>query len=108
MTTKKIAILVIHAPANGKTPFHTIFTTGVGPGYIIYKNDKSKLTIPGSTVVLLANDQELRAEGVLAELKPAAKTKTGKQRYNVHVEKWTKVHYKSERLNRCGVAVIDC
>ena len=108
MTTKKMATLVIHAPANGKTPFSTIFATGVGLGYAIYESIISKLTIPGSTVVLLAKDQKLRAEGVL--VKPPVRTSeriSNAWRYDVHVEKFTMVPYKSEKLNPCGVAVID-
>jgi len=112
MTTKKKWTLVIHAPQHkakrGATSFAAILAGGVGPGYIIYKSDKSKLQIPGSTVVLLDNDLKRRAEGVLVKLHPGAKAGNGQQRYDVHVAKWTVVPYQRQKLNRCGVAVIGC
>ncbi|MDP2917456.1 MAG: hypothetical protein Q8O16_05955 [Dehalococcoidia bacterium] len=110
MTTKKVATLVIHAPQykRGKKPFQAVLADGVGVGYIIYESDKSKLQVPGSTVVLLANDLERRAEGVLDKLCPTVIAKNGQQRYNVHIKGLTEVHYKPEELNRCGVAVVDC
>ena len=106
-----MATLVIHAPQYQvkKKPFQAVLADGVGVGYIIYPNDKSKLKVPGSTVVLLANDLEQRAEGVLDELRPTVKAKNGQQRYDVHIKGLTKVSYKPVELNRCGVAVIgDC
>lgn len=110
MTTKKVATLVLHAPQykRGKKPFQAVLADGIGVGYIIYESDKSKLQVPGSTVVLLANDLERRAEGVLVKLKPTIKAKNWQQRYDVYVNKLTEVSYRPEELNRCGLAVFDC
>ncbi len=104
----KAATLVIHAPLSqpGKKSFQEVFNDLIGEGYIIYGRDKSKLQIPGSPVVLLSNDQRRRAEGSLKALTPTNKSAAGKQRYDVHVDKWMEVPYRRERLNRCGVAVI--
>jgi len=103
--------LVIHAPAyraiQGAKSFEDVLADGVGVGYIIYKIDKSKLQEPGSIVVLLSNDLKRRAEGVLVKLNPTIKADNGGQRYDVFVDKWMEVLYKRERLNRCGVAVIE-
>jgi len=105
---QKMTTLVIHAPRNRKTPFATILATGIGPGYAIYDNLKSKLS-PNPTVVLLANNLKLRAEGQLGKLVPTGIfTKNGIQRYDVHIKGLMVVSYKPEKLNRCGVAVIDC
>lgn len=110
MTTKKVATLVIHTPQykRQKKPFQAVLADGVGVGYIIYECDKSKLQVPGSTVVLLANDIERRAEGVLVKLDPTIKADNGQQRYDIYVDKFKEVPYKPEELNRCGVAVLDC
>ena len=102
--------LVIHAPQHkvkgGGASFGAILSSGVGPEYAIYESIISKLSIPGSTVVLLDKDQELRAEGVLVKLVRTPRRIPNAWRYNVHVEKWTTVSYKSEELNRCGVALL--
>jgi len=113
MTTKKLATLVIHAPEakakKGAKRFEDVLADGVGVEYAIPRKDISKL-LPGSTVVLLRKDKnKRRAEGVLVKLALTTnKTPQGIQRYDVHFEKRMEVLYKSERLNRFGVAVIDC
>ena len=106
--TAKASTLVIHAPLSqpGKKSFQEVFDDLIGEGYIIYGRDKNKLQIPGSPVVLLSNDQRRRAEGVIKALHPTSKSAAGKQRYDVHVDKWTEVPYRREALNRCGVAII--
>ncbi len=106
---QKITTLVIHAPRNAKTPFATILATGIGPGYIICDDDKSKLSLGSSTVVLLSNPQKLRAEGILVNLVKAAKTRTGRQRYDVHFKEQHMVTYAHVKLNPFlfGVAVIE-
>ncbi|MCX5990928.1 MAG: hypothetical protein NTZ04_01135 [Chloroflexi bacterium] len=105
---KRAATLVIHAPRYqvGKKSFEAVFSSRTGVGYIIYDRDKSRLQVPGSNVVLLANDLKRRAEGCLIKLTPTTKTKSGRQRYDVLVDKWTEVVFKPERLNRCGIAII--
>ena len=107
---QKITTLVIHAPRNAKTPFSTIFATGVGPGYIISDSDKSKLILGSTVVVLLSNPQKLRAEGILIKLVKAARTSKGRQRYDVHFKEQHMVTYKYVKLNpfKFGVAVLDC
>jgi hypothetical protein len=60
---------------------------------------------PGCKVVLLSKDRKLRAEGELTRLVPTYKTKNGIQRYDVHVKGFVRVQYRSERLNRNGVAL---
>ena len=101
--------LVIHAPKSKCNPtlgncFANYFRTGRGKDYVIGKGNKSKLTIPGSPLVLLDKESKLRAEGVLVDL--VAKKKTPQQRYDVLFKDQKKVPYKPERLNHYGVAVI--
>lgn len=105
--------LVIHAPdhavkSHGAQSFDQMVGTGVGPGYAISPADIAKLTIPGSRVVLLRKDkQKGRAEGSLVRIVPTgAYTSNGRQRHDVHVEGFRRVTYESERLNRCGYAII--
>jgi len=108
-TDTNTARLVIHAPGYqiGKKSFQAVFETRIGEGYIIYDRVKSKLQIPGSIVVLLAKDLKRRAEGRLIKLTPTTKTDSGKQRYDIYVDKWKEVEYKAERLNHCGITFID-
>jgi hypothetical protein len=103
--------LVIHAPREkckreNKKSFESTRASGIGDGYAIYA-DLFSLLYPGWRVVLLSKDQKLRAEGRLAKLDPADKTENGIQRYDVYVEGFEMVPYKPERLNKCGVSVID-
>ncbi len=111
-TMTQVTTLVINAPWYRKNApsFEAILCTGIGPGYAISKKDVNRLP-PGSAVVLLRTDKnKARAEGVLIERVettiPPTKTPQGIQRYDVHVEKWTVVPYKPEKINRFGVAVI--
>ena len=78
---------------------------GVGDGYAIAQTLFAQLS-PGCGVVLLCKDTEKRAEGTLVELVPTGKADNGIERYNVRFENIKMVRYKSERLNRNGVAVI--
>lgn len=108
---ENMATLVIHAPdyrvKDGAKSFEKVLGDGIGEGYAIGQKYISKLP-KGSNVVLLRKDRNRkRAEGILVKLVPTTKTPQGIQRYDVHVEKWTKVPYKSEKLNRFGVAVIE-
>ena len=105
-----MSTLVIHAPKSrakrdGVRSFEKTFDSGVGDGYAIYKNLYDQLNFK-SRVVLLDKDQELRAEGKLKRLVSTEKTKSGIQRYDIHVEHFELKRYKSETLTRCGVAVI--
>src|SRR5260221_5240962 len=100
-----MSTLVIHAPRSkvlddGKRSFEKAFESSVGDEYAIYRNLYEQLR-PGSCVVLLDKDQQLRAEGSLVKLVPTSKTKNGIQRYDVHVQKLKRVAYKPEALNRC-------
>lgn len=101
--------LVIHAPKSRCDPalsncFADYFRTGIGKSYIIGKGNISKLTIPGSPLVLLDKESQLRAEGTLVKLVPTVKTP--QQHYDVHFEGQKMVPYKPESLNHYGVAVI--
>jgi len=107
---KKIT-LVIHAPNYrvAKKSFEAVLKSGIGAGYAIYKKDISRL-VPGCKVVLLRKDvNRKRAEGTLNKLVPTNRyTPQGIQRYDVHIEGLKVVAYKPEKLNRFGVAVLDC
>lgn len=106
--------LVIHAPdywvkGGGKKSFEAVLASGIGAGYAIYKKYMSIL-VPGCKVVLLRKDKnKSRAEGSLVKLVPTNRyTPQGIQRYDVHIKNLTVVSYKPVKLNRCGVAVLDC
>jgi hypothetical protein len=106
-----MSALVIHAPkrkveAEGKRSFEETLRTGVGDGYAIARSLVKQVN-PGSKVILLDKWRDLRAEGVLLQLVPTEKTGNGIQRYDVHVKDWRSVPYKTESVNRNGVAVID-
>lgn len=105
--------LVIHAPdyrvKDSADSFETILASGLGKGYAIFKKDVSKLP-QGSKVVLIRQDKKRnksRAEGSLVKLVETTKTPQGIQRYDVHIKGLTEVIYKSVKLNRFGVAVIE-
>jgi len=104
--------LVIHAPdyrvKNGGKSFEAILEDGIGPGYAIW--DKwVKIIRSGLTVVLLRKDKnKKRAEGILDTLVGTNRYVNGVQRHDIHIKGLTIVPYKSEKLNRYGVAVIDC
>jgi hypothetical protein len=106
-----MATLVINAPKaeirqTNAQSFETTFTSGVGDGYAIAKGLFAQLSA-GCGVVLLDKDQRKRAEGTLVRLvRIDEKTGNGIQRYEVHMKNLRMVPYKSERLNRNGVAVI--
>ncbi len=101
--------LIINAPrqqeiARNAQSFEKTFSTGIGESYAI--NSKLFQQIHhGCKVVLLSKDRKLRAEGELIRLVPTYKSKNGIQRYDVHVRGFVKVQYRSERLNRNGVAL---
>ena len=107
----KMKTLVIHAPdyriKDGAQSFESTFSSCLGDGYAISKNDAIILH-PGSKVILLRNDRnKSRAEGTLVKLVPTtSKTPQGIRRYDVYFENPKVVLYKAERLNRFGVAVI--
>lgn len=109
--------LVIHAPEYqvvqvGKKSFIDTLHTGIGEGYAINRKLFEQI-YPGCRVILLCKDTRCRAEGELIRLEPAMKegnpliTKNGIQRYDVYIRNLMKVTYKSEDLNKCGVAVIE-
>lgn len=106
--------LVIHAPSGRKThsgrpktSFAAILASGVGPRYAIC--EKGVKNLPDrSEVVLLDKVKKRRAEGVLVNLAPTGtQALPGVYRYDVHFNDAAVVPYKSETLNRCGVAVYD-
>ena len=111
MTTKKMATLIIHAPdyrvKDGAKSFEKVLADGIGEGYAIGQKYISKLP-QGSKVVLLRKDRDKkRAEGTLVKLISTNRyTPQGIQRYDVHTKGLTVVPFKSERLNRFGVAII--
>lgn len=100
--------LVIHAPSGRqKTSFAVILARGVGPAYAIYQAGVMNLP-PGSEVVLLHKVKKQRAEGVLVKLVSTGRqARRGIYRYDVHFKDAAVVPYKSEKLNRCGVAVYN-
>lgn len=101
--------LIINAPkqmvnSEDKRSFEQSLATGIGSGYAIAYNLWLQCR-PGCSVVLLSKDEGKRAEGTLAELVPTEKAGNGIQRYDVYIEGLRRVPYKSEALNRNGVAV---
>jgi hypothetical protein len=110
-----MATLFIHAPdrgvKRGAKSFEAILKDSVGPGYAIWGKWAVKIR-PGWTIVLLRADKnKKRAEGILDEpLVPTKRYVNGVQRYDVHIKGLTVVPFKKEvNFNRYGVAVIgDC
>jgi hypothetical protein len=105
-----MATLVLNAPTwREREPdarsFEQILESGVCGGYAIPATLHSRIH-PGCTVVLLNKDKQKRAEGTLVRLQSADKTKSGIQRYDVHVRDFRIVPYQPEALGRTGVAVI--
>ena len=56
--------------------------------------------------MVLSKDEKRRAEGRLDQLVPNGRTKSGMQRYDVHITDLKLVDYKAERLGRTGVSVV--
>jgi hypothetical protein len=105
-----MATLVINAPMakvqqQGSRSFYSTFKSSVGDEYAISASLRAQLS-PGCKVVLLSTDEDKRAEGDLVKLVPKSKTKSGMQRYDVHIKNLKMVPYKPENINRYGVAVI--
>ena len=103
--------LVIHAPKDKAQPensrsFETIFMLGVGDGYAIPHNLFAQLS-PGCGVVLLNKVSEKRAEGNLVKLVQTGKIDNDVGIYDVHFDNIKMVPYKTERLDKNGVAVIS-
>lgn len=114
--------LVVHAPEyqlvrEDTKSFQDTFETGVGKAYALNSTILAQvfpegIIHPGWRVVLLCKDRRRRAEGELIRLEPAIKdgrpwfTKNGIRRYNVYIQNFEMVSYRSEALNRNGVAVI--
>ena len=114
--------IVIHAPEyqvvqKDKKSFKDTFGTGIGRGYALNKKilrqiPQVGMIRPGWRVALLCKYKRLRAEGDLIKLEPAIKdgkpwfTKNHIRRYNIYTENFEIVPYRSEALNRNGVAVI--
>jgi len=102
--------LVIHAPrtmaqSQNKRSFQQTVQTGVGDGYAITQKERALIT-SGWDVVVLDKDSRNRAEGKLVRLDPNGWTKSGIQRYDVHIARLTSVPYQPEALNRRGVAIL--
>ena len=114
--------LVIHAPEyqlvrEDTMSFQDTYETGVGKAYALNSTILAQvfpegIIRPGWRVVLLCKDRKHRAEGRLVRLEPAIKdgrpwfTENGIRRYNIYIENFGMVTYRSEKLNRNGVAVI--
>ena len=77
----------------------------VGPDYAITRDLVAQL-YAGCGVVLLCKDKPRRAEGTLVKLVPTVRAGNGIQRYDVYIDNLEMVPYKSECLNRNGVAII--
>lgn len=104
-----MATLVIHTPQDkavqeGKRSFEKTVQSGVGDEYAIYQDLYKELS-PGFCVVVLDEVRQLRAEGNLVKLIQKSKAGNGVQRYDVHIAGLKMVPYRSEFLNRCGIAV---
>lgn len=104
-----MATLVLNAPTwrerdDDAKSFETIVATGVGSGYAIASTLVGRIA-PGSTVVVLNKERQLRAEGTLVRLEPKERTASGMQRYDVWIRDLQPTEYRPEALNRCGVAV---
>jgi hypothetical protein len=102
--------LIIHAPREkveqeGKRSFSQTMRSGIGDAYAI-PSDKAHRLRRGDKVVVLSKDERRRAEGYLVDLLPNGRTKTGMQRYDVHIRDLEEVSYKPEPLGRTGVAVV--
>lgn len=108
--------LAIHAPdreADGgdKKSFEDTLRTGIGKAYALNKRVLHEIS-PGCVVILLCKDRKRRAEGRLLRIEPTMEggrpSFTGNHiaRYDVHVEGFEQVDYKTEALNRNGVAVV--
>jgi hypothetical protein len=104
--------LVINAPHSKSVSgydfrsFEKIFSSGVGPTYIVSDYDREQLPA-GSKVIIIDNEYEKRAEAQLAEFTFAEMAGNGQARYDVHLVNPKMVPYKKERLNRNGVAIVD-
>ncbi len=101
--------LVLNAPHSrfrgiGET-FDEMLSSGAARGYILSEKQSAQLNA-GCKVVLLDKETERRAEGQLKELERTEKAGNGMQRFDVHFQNGKQVAYKSERLNRNGIAVI--
>jgi hypothetical protein len=113
-------VLVIHMPdnqviENDKKSFDDAFADGIGYGFALNKKILAQVfpVEPGYRVVMLCKSRQRRAEGDLVRLEPAFKHKGVEwwtdnhiRRYHVHMKNLKIVEYKSEKLNKNGVAVI--
>jgi len=102
--------LVIHAPKDrAQRPsgqsFETIFMLGVGGAFAIPQKLVAQLS-PGCGVVILNKDSEKRAEGSLVKLVQTGTIDNDVGIYDVHFENIKMVPYKTERLDKNGVALI--
>jgi len=111
---KKVTTLVIHAPEwkvkrKGAKNFEWIMEHNMGPGYAICKSYRSKIHRGCRVVLLRKSKPQARAEGELVDLVFTQRfTPQGIKKFDVYTENLTKVDYKEERLNRFGIALIDC
>jgi hypothetical protein len=104
--------LVISAPSSKAASgydfrsFEGIYSSGVGPTYIISDVERSQLPL-GSKVIIIDNEREKRAEAELVGFRFSEVAGNGQARYDVQLVKPKMVPYKAVRLNRNGIAVID-
>jgi len=82
-----------------------MLSSGFAAGYILSEKDVAQVNT-GCDVILLDKEKEKRAAGQLKKLKKAEKAGNGQQRYDVYFEHREQVPYKSERLNKNGVAIV--
>lgn len=86
--------------------FRTILASGVGPDYAIYSTLIPQLH-SGMRVVVFDRDQQLRAEGTLANYVATNKAGNGLQRYDLSIANLHQVPYTAPpSVNRCGVAIL--
>jgi len=104
-----MATLVLSLPArNGWRSFQETFASGVGEEYAIPGKFFPRLESGRWVVVLLSKDKKLRGEGKLSKIVWSGETTVrGMHRYDVYIKNLKMVPYKSERLLRTGIAVID-
>ena len=105
--------LVIHAPKyqvqqNGKKSFNATLVDGRAEGYAINRRIFAIINNNRNIckVVLLSNDEQLRAKGTLIRLQETEMTGNHIQRYNIYIKGLRIVPYRPERLNRNGVNII--
>ena len=88
--------------------FEEIYSLGIAPGYVITESELAQVPV-GSTLVIIDNDAEKRAEAKILEYRKAELAGNNQQRYDIHFGKPRMVKYAKVKFRwpGPGVAVID-